>query len=145
MSLDHLFSAASFLAMAGWLALLASPFTPKWSNRIAAWIVPSLIAVVYTALMLVHFSGADGDFSSLDGVARLFASRPVLLAGWLHYLAFDLALGAWEVRDASRRKVSFWWVLPCLPATFLFGPAGFLMYLAVRTLVPRRQPAMAAA
>jgi len=29
----------------------------------------------------------------------------VLLAGWTHYLAFDLFIGGWEVRDAQRRGI----------------------------------------
>ncbi|GKS84722.1 DUF4281 domain-containing protein [Acidovorax sp. SUPP1855] len=139
MTLDSIFSISSGLALLGWMVLVVSPVMPRWSNRLAAWVIPSLLATLYTALMLAHFAAAQGGFSSLDDVARLFASRPVLLAGWLHYLAFDLAIGAWEVRDARRRSVRFWLVLPCLAATFLFGPAGFLLYLIVRSTAPRRQ------
>jgi len=31
-------------------------------------------------------------------VAQLFENRWLLLAGWVHYLAFDLFIGAWETR-----------------------------------------------
>lgn len=143
MSLDAIFSFASLLALLGWVALAASPVMPVWSDRIAGWVIPSVIAMVYAALVLVHLGRADGGFSSLDEVARLFSSRPVLLAGWLHYLAFDLAIGAWEVRDARRRAVPFAFVLPCLAATFLVGPAGFLLFVAVRAFAVRRLPASA--
>ena len=138
MNLDAIFSFASLLALSGWVALAASPLMPVWSDRIAAWGIPAVLAAVYAALMLVHVGGAEGGFGSLDEVARLFSSRPVLLAGWLHYLAFDLAIGAWEVRDARRRAVPFAFVLPCLAATFLVGPAGFLLYVVVRTVAVRR-------
>lgn len=143
MDLDAIFSFAGLLALLGWLALVASPFIPVWTDRIAAWVIPSIIAAVYAALVLAHLGRTDGGFSSLDDVARLFSSRPVLLAGWLHYLTFDLAIGAWEVRDARRRAVPFALVLPCLAATFLVGPAGFLLYVAVRTFAVRRPPASA--
>ena len=33
-------------------------------------------------------------------VALLFENDWLLLAGWIHYLAFDLFVGSWEVRDA---------------------------------------------
>ncbi|MCZ2496376.1 DUF4281 domain-containing protein [Xylophilus sp. Kf1] len=145
MPLDALFSFASLLAAIGWLTLLTSPWTPVWSQRIAGLAVPALIALPYLALMLVSFAAAPGGFSSLDGVAQLFSSRPVLLAGWLHYLAFDLLVGAWAVRDARRRGLRFAWVVPCLAATFLFGPAGFLLYLAIRTTVPGQPAATARA
>jgi hypothetical protein len=143
MNLDAIFSFASLLALSGWVVLAASPLMPVWSDRIAAWGIPAVLAAVYAALVLVHVGGAEGGFGSLDEVARLFSSRPVLLAGWLHYLAFDLAIGAWEVRDARRRAVPFVVVLPCLAATFLVGPAGFLLFVAVRTFAVRRTPAAA--
>jgi Domain of unknown function (DUF4281) len=40
----------------------------------------------------------------------------------------------WETRDAARRGVPHWMVIPCLLLTFMFGPAGWLAYLGVRAL-----------
>jgi hypothetical protein len=54
------------------------------------------------------------------------------LAGWIHYLAFDLLVGIWEVRDSHERGVPHWLVIPCLFFTFMLGPIGFLLYCAVR-------------
>ena len=66
-------------------------------------------------------------------VWRLLFSEPwILLAGWTHYLAFDLLVGNWEMRDATTRGLPYWLVLPCLVLTFLFGPAGWLLYAIVR-------------
>lgn len=138
MNFDIIFAAGSMLAGLGWLALLASPWLPNWSQRLAGTAVPAVIGVIYAALMLAFFATSPGGYSSLSAVEQLFSSRPVLLAGWLHYLAFDLAIGAWEVRDAQRRGLAFGWVVPCLATTLLFGPAGFLLYLLIRGCVPRR-------
>jgi hypothetical protein len=55
----------------------------------------------------------------------------MLLAGWLHYLAFDLLIGNREVQDARERGVPHFLVVPCLALTFLFGPAGWLLYRSV--------------
>jgi hypothetical protein len=63
---------------------------------------------------------------------RLFTQPGIALAGWIHYLAFDLFVGAWEVRDASRHGVPHRVVVPCLVLTFLLGPSGLLAYLALR-------------
>ena len=62
----------------------------------------------------------------------LFTSPEIALAGWVHYLAFDLLVGAWEVRTARREAIPHLLVLPCLVLTFLFGPAGFLLFLGIR-------------
>jgi hypothetical protein len=36
----------------------------------------------------------------LSAVAMLFSNPWLLLAGWTHYLAFDLFIGSWKLRDA---------------------------------------------
>jgi ABA4-like protein len=96
-----------------------------------------VLAAVYVAIILTTWAGSSGGFTSLSAVATLFSNPWLLLAGWTHYLAFDLLVGSWEVRDARDRGVPHLLVLPCLALTFLFGPAGWLLYLGMRSL-PRR-------
>lgn len=135
MSPDVIFSIASTLILPGWLALILAPLFPVWSDRIATYLVPVLLSLAYTALIMVFFADADGDFSSLPNVMKLFTIPEVALAGWIHYLAFDLFVGAWEVRTARRIGMSHWLVLPCLPVTLMFGPAGFVLFLIIRLSV----------
>jgi hypothetical protein len=71
-------------------------------------------------------------------VAALFENRWLLLAGWVHYLAFDLLVGAWEARTARREGIPHLLLLPCLLTTFLFGPAGYLMFQALRASRQRK-------
>jgi hypothetical protein len=127
-----LFQFANLVALAGWLVLLASPLLPALADRLAGLILPVLLSILYAGLLLAYWSRAQGGFGSLEEVARLFATPEMLLAGWIHYLAFDLFLGAWEVRTARRDAIPFPLVVPCLALTFLFGPAGFLAYSGVR-------------
>ena len=130
---ETLFSSASMLAMAGWIVLLASPFAPSLTQIIAGRAIPLILSVGYTALILSFWATAEGGYGSLASVALLFETPPLLLAGWVHYLAFDLFVGAWIVHDARERAaMPFWLVLPCLPLTFLFGPVGLLAYAGLR-------------
>jgi hypothetical protein len=129
---ETIFTAASSVATVSWLALLLFPFNPR-VGRIAGLVVPAALAAVYAILAAAFIWQTDGGFGSLAGVALLFEHPWVLLAGWIHYLAFDLVIGAWEARDAARRGVSRWLLLPCLVLTFMLGPAGWLLYLMVRT------------
>jgi hypothetical protein len=71
-------------------------------------------------------------------VRTLFENPWGLLAGWTHYLAFDLFIGGWEVRDAQRRGIPHLLVVPALVLTFLLGPGGLLLYLAIRSFVPNK-------
>lgn len=84
--------------------------------------------------MLAFWSDTSGSFGTLEGVVKLFAQPEIVLAGWVHYLAFDLLVGAWEVRTARAEQIPFLLVVPCLPLTFIFGPAGFLVFSAVRAV-----------
>ncbi len=132
MDADSLFQIAGPVVLAGWIALLAYPLMPIWADRIAGIAVPLVLSVGYTALVLVYFAGAEGGFDSLANVMQLFTVPEVALAGWVHYLAFDLFVGAWVVRTARREGIAYALVLPCLPLCFMFGPAGFVAFVAVR-------------
>ncbi len=132
MSPDAIFQYANGLALVGWVFLLASPFVPRLADAVAAYGIPLLFAVVYSGLVLAFWTSAEGGFDSLPNVAPLFQTSEMLPAGWLHYLAFDLFVGGWIVRSARDANVPFWMVVPCLAATFLFGPAGFLAFVAIR-------------
>lgn len=122
MDLDVIFSFAGLLAISGWLVLLASPLIPNWSDRIAGTLIPILLSLGYVTLILFFPSGENGGFGSLAEVIDLFSNPSAMLAGWVHYLAFDLLIGAWICRTARHDGLRFWLVAPCLPLTFLFGP-----------------------
>jgi hypothetical protein len=144
MSPDSIFPIANMTAVAGWVALLASPFIPRLSDAIAASAIPLLLSVAYAGLILAFWNGAEGGFDTLANVELLFRTREMLLAGWLHYLAFDLFVGAWIARTARAEGVSFILVAPCLVLTFLFGPVGFLIFSAIRAVRLRNPSPLAA-
>jgi hypothetical protein len=133
MSPDQIFLIVNPLALCCWLMLAVFPRQRWVTHTVSGIVVPAVFAVIYTALIATHIAGSPGGFSSLMEVARLFSNPWLLLAGWIHYLAFDLLIGAWEVRDARERGIPHWRVIPCLLLTFLFGPAGWLLYLALRS------------
>jgi hypothetical protein len=132
MTADTLFTFVNAIAFCGWLLLIVVPRRQWVTNIVTGGAVPLLLAVVYAALISTHFFGAPGGFSSLPDVALLFGNPWLLLAGWTHYLAFDLLVGTWEVEDARANGIPHLAVVPCLALTFLFGPAGWLLYQAVR-------------
>ena len=136
MNYEQMFQLSNAVVVPGWLLLLALPRW-KWTQRICAVIIPVLLAVAYIILFIINFNGLHGGFLSLGAVNYLFQNPGNLLAGWIHYLAFDLFTGAWEVRDARRVRVPHLAVIPCLFLTFLFGPAGLLAYLLVRSVMRR--------
>ena len=135
MTPELIFTIVNAIAVLSWVGLAALP-GHKIVTRIIGLAVPALLASIYIAIVAARIGGSDGGFSSLAAVTTLFADPWLLLAGWIHYLVFDLFAGSWEVRDARTRGLSHALVLPCLALTFLFGPAGWLLYLIVRVRYP---------
>ena len=128
---EQIFSIAGLVAMAGWVALLLAPLR-RGPLILAARVIGVILALTYALLMALNWGQGEGGFGSLAEVAQLFASPEILLAGWIHYLAFDLWVGAWAAERAPRDGVPHWALIPCLALTFLFGPIGLLLFLAVR-------------
>lgn len=132
MTPEMLFEIANPIALAGWLALAFAPLAPRLAGIAGGVIAPLILSVGYTAIVLAFWHSAEGGFTSLPSVAQLFESQWLLLAGWVHFLAFDLIVGAWELRTARRENIPHLILLPCLLVTFLFGPAGYLLFQAIR-------------
>lgn len=130
---DEAFAIAGRLAILGWLSLILLPRWRGVSAALAGWIIPSLLSLGYLVLIAVYWHEAKGGFATLDSVAALFAAKPLLLAGWVHYLAFDLFLGNWILRRSQQEAIPHWLMLPALALTFLFGPIGYLAWLLLRT------------
>jgi hypothetical protein len=135
---EALFSFASAAVLPGWLMLVLAPRWRPTARLVSAVLIPGLLAVLYAAIIAARWGGAEGGFSSIADVQKLFADPWLLLAGWVHYLVFDLFIGAWEVRDAQRLRIPHLLVVPCLVLTFLFGPVGLLLYGIVRAVHTRR-------
>ncbi len=130
--LETIFSFASFIAMFGWILLVVLPADPR-VKLLTAVIIPMTLSAIYLVFIYLHFSGAPGGFGSLAEVKTLFGKDELLLAGWVHYLAFDLFIGAWESRDSQRLGIPRLVMVPCYIMTFMLGPIGLLFYFAIRT------------
>lgn len=134
MNADQLFQICNFLVLPVWLLLLVAPRW-QWTVRVAdTCVVPLLLAAVYAVLIVRSMlgEGSGFDFSSLEAIRGLFDDPYALVAGWIHYLAFDLFIGSWEVRDSQRLGLPHLLVLPCLVLTFVLGPVGMLAYFVLR-------------
>lgn len=140
MNAQTLFTISNSLAMLGWLLLvLYYPMRQRLSFLRKpveqAW-VPVLLSVTYTAVMISSLlgwlPGGSGNFSSIAGVRSLFEADYTLLAGWVHYLAFDLFVGIQIARAARPHNVSILILLPIWFFTFMFGPVGYLLWRLLR-------------
>ena len=135
---ETLFSQSSMVAMLGWgllgMAVMLRP--GRWQAALlmaGGRIVPALLCLLYAVLLVAHWGAAPGGgFASLAAVQALFAVPGKMLGGWVHFLAFDLWVGHWVVADTLSQGRLRWPLLILLPAAFLYGPLGLLLYLVVQ-------------
>lgn len=135
MTPDQLFQLASAAVLPGWLALATAPL---WRTRavLVARLVAAALAGLYVCLLVAGLAGEGvpegAGFTTLAGVRLLLSSEAALVAGWVHYLVFDLWVGSWEAGDAGRHGVPHALLLPCLLLTLMAGPTGLMLYLLLR-------------
>jgi hypothetical protein len=132
--ITNLFIAAHIVAFVGWLLLIVGVLRRRRLSHAARWAGLGL-AIGYCVLFVANAGEASfliRDYS-VSGVQRFFANPDLALVGWIHYLAFDLWIGAWEVDEAPETMPR-----PLLVATLLLtcavGPIGLCAFLLARRL-----------
>ena len=132
MTPDLLFKICNSIAPFGWLLMILAP---KWrwtKTIILSGILPLLLGLVYLTLIVLFFGEGEGDFNSLQGVMKLFTSPWGVTAGWIHYLAFDMFIGSWELSNGQKHEMNHFLIIPCLLLTFFFGPIGLILFYLLR-------------
>jgi Domain of unknown function (DUF4281) len=132
MTPSSIFQVANLLPLPIWLLWMAAP-SSRLSRQVARSTWPwAVLAGLYLVFIAVALAGRGFDpsaFGSLEGVMAAFRVEWVALAGWVHYLCFDLFVARWIMNDAPDGG---YWLTPILFLTLMFGPVGLLCYLAVR-------------
>lgn len=140
MTAERLFWIAHLPALVGWIALLALPLIRRWAVPVAR-LSAIVLALFYLAIFLAAPDGLRGLAReySLGGIGALFADPRLLLIGWVHYLAFDLWVASWEAEEGHRLAMPHFLLAPCYFLTFMLGPLGLLLFLAIRSGWRRRR------
>lgn len=140
MTPGEFFGWAGQAAMVGWVILIFLPRRWPWLLALPRYIIPLGLSLLYAGLVMIHFFSAEGGgFGSLAEVRALFTLDEALLAGWVHYLAFDLFIGGWIAVEADKLGLARLVQAPILLATFMFGPVGFALFLLMRAGYVRKQ------
>ena len=139
---DQIFNFANLFAMVCWAVLAFAP----GRERVAAplfYAGVGLLSLSYAILIVGLLGGMiDGgagggspDFTTLSGVQAIFDTQGGATIGWVHYLAFDLFVGIWAVRNADGRGIGRITQVPILVFIFMAGPLGLTLYLILRQFV----------
>lgn len=135
MQLDYelLFKIANISIMPAWILLIFAPKSKLTYALVYSHAYPFFFGLFYLSLLISGLA-SEGGMGSLEEVRLAFSSDKILLAGWIHYLVFDLFVGSWEVQDARQNSIRHLTITPALVFTLLFGPVGLLIYLIMRQI-----------
>ncbi len=134
MTADQVFQIANPVALLGWIILAAGVVfkKPHWRTIIAGQVFPMALSLAYAALIVFFWARAEGGFDTLPNVQKLFTFQWAALAGWVHYLAFDLFIGSYIANRVIEEGISRLVLVVLLPVTFLFGPIGYAAFQITR-------------
>jgi hypothetical protein len=142
LSPDTMYLLLNYGVLPFWALLIVAPVLKLTDTLVHSVAMPLLLGVTYAWLLATALWGPvaapeGAGFASLDALLKLFSTKEALVAGWAHYIVFDLFVGAWIARDAQRVGLNHFALIPCLTLTLLVGPIGLLTYLMVRGLTGR--------
>lgn len=138
---NSLFGIANIWAMIFWAIMVLLPRKPLALSAVF-YAGVGLLCLAYALLLGLLLGGvvapgatgegAASGFTSIEGVRGIFMSDGGVTVGWIHYLAFDMFVGLWIARDADQKQFSRLVQAPVLLLTFMAGPAGLLVWMAIR-------------
>ena len=132
---NQILHAVNLGSLPAWISLV---FLPRWRHtKTITLAIAVAYSVMYVMLAYVLFSKAlfaidPMAFSTTEGLSRMFAESTSVLAGWAHFIVFDLWTARYFVLDSGRANIPHLAVVPCILGCMFFGPLGLLTYVTVK-------------
>jgi hypothetical protein len=123
------FNALNTLVMPWWGLWLLAPRSRLARRAASHGAVFAALSLAYALLLGAALAAGPGGSFDFDGLRAGLSTPLGFLAGWTHYLVFDLFVGAWILREAGRLDVE---PRPFLLFALLAGPIGLGAFLLRR-------------
>ncbi len=131
--IDALFWIFNALALFGWAVLLGFPGWAMGRRLIVGLIIPAIFAFAYAVLFVPLYLQAQGGFGSIEKLLALLSYDPaIVLAAWLHFLAFDLLIGRMILEESQTLQMPHRLMIAPLLLCFMFGPVGWLAFILLK-------------
>ena len=83
----------------------------------------------------------DGNFTlylGLSELSRLFEDHLYIMIFWTHFVAINLFIGGWIVKDSQKFSINKVLMAVPLIMTYLIGPIGLFLYWIIRIFYAKR-------
>ena len=97
------------------------------------------IFILYKSYLTSYdFIGNFNLYLGLNELSRLFEDHLYIMIFWTHFVAINLFIGGWIVKDSQKFSINK--VLLALPliVTYLTGPIGLFLYWIIRIFYAKR-------
>jgi len=143
LSYENIYLMANWGVIPFWLLLIILPNHGVTNFFVQSIIAPLLLAsayvfVTYNIFLEGNIFNSFELYSGLNGLISIFADDAFLLVFWLHFLAINLFVGTWIVRDSKRYMVSRILVIFSLITTYFTGPIGLVIYWFLRIFFAKK-------
>lgn len=129
MNPEKIFLIANTVALSLWIILILLPVKGREEfYKITKRFIFPVFALAYSSIIFAYFQISNGGFGTLQDVSLLFSNEWALLAGWIHYLIFDLFVGVYIARRLDDAGIPKLFQAFILFLTFMFGPIGLFVY-----------------
>ena len=127
-----------------WFILIVFPET-HLSRIFVTSIFPFLILsgvyifILYKSYLIGY--DFDGNFSlylGLNELSRLFEDHLYIMIFWTHFIAINLFIGGWIVKDSQKFSINKVLMAVPLIVTYLIGPIGLFLYWIIRIFYAKR-------
>ena len=137
-TIEMLYFWVNFGVLPFWLILIFFPNSNLTKYFITS-IFPILllsgtyIFVLYKSyLNSYNFIGNFNLYLGFDELSDLFSDKSFLITFWIHFIAINLFVGGWIVKDSQRFMINKMLIILPLIFTYLIGPLGLLLYWLIR-------------
>ena len=97
------------------------------------------ILILYKSYLIGY--DFDGNFSlylGLSELSRLFEDHLYIMVFWTHFIAINLFIGGWIVKDSQKFSINKVLMAVPLIVTYLIGPIGLFLYWIIRIFYAKR-------
>ena len=97
------------------------------------------IFVLYKSYSVGYdFNGNFNLYLGLNELSRLFEEQLYIMIFWIHFIAINLFVGGWIVKDSQKFLINKILLSVPLIFTYLIGPFGIFIYWVIRIFYAKR-------
>ena len=97
------------------------------------------IFILYKSYLIGYdFDGNFALYLGLNELSRLFEDNLYIMIFWTHFIAINLFIGGWIVKDSQKFSINKVLLSVPLIVIYLVGPIGLFLYWVIRIFYAKR-------